>query len=703
MKCNQLLKRLFSCHTGYIFLLFLVSLLGYGAFLKYAPIYDFNNFFFPYRYSVVDAIHQHCLPFWNPYQAMGIPAHADPQSGVFYLPVWLFALIFGKYTTVCCGAEFIFHTFVGGAGFYLLAHHFTQDRVSAFVTASCYLLSGFFVGNAQHLVWIISAAWLPWVVYYFIQLFEKPGWRATLLFPIAFSFMLTGGYPGFIFVTFYLLLCIAVFYWIDKYINDKTSFKRILPWGLAAFILTLLICSPALFSFFEIQPEITRGEALAFDNVACPITLQSLSSLIFPYLVNSDPAFSHTDLSMGSIYMGLLMLPMLIIGLMKNRNCTAWVLFGFGVLCFLLAFGQALPFNKFIVMHVPFLSLIRLAGLYRLFFILPALLIAGIGLKCVLADWENYKKGLLITSLALGIIFFITAIVAGRAGISSESAGWLGGTLCQKVVVEALIAGVTMLAFAGCGFFLKNPSRVAAIVVLMLIEPMVQAHICGPKTIYDKNMDLSQLERATSVEGFPIPDSLKSAEKIIQLRDLTSLWTNVGMFVKEVEYHSCSPVKLYRNVQMLRLYYETVTPLYLPLAYLPKSVVCDTSAHFLNADTAYSNTFEQEGMFPSACDSVAVVCFRPGQVVMRTHTSCARPVVLCQNVYHGWIADVDGQVVHLDTLNHTMQSVMAPAGDHTITLRYHRPLLIVLFILQISLTAVPLCGIIFARLRRKKE
>ena len=96
MKCNQLLKRLFSCHTGYFFLLFLVSLLGYGAFLKYAPIYDFNNFFFPYRYSVVDAIHQHCLPFWNPYQAMGIPAHADPQSGVFYLPVWLFALIFGK-------------------------------------------------------------------------------------------------------------------------------------------------------------------------------------------------------------------------------------------------------------------------------------------------------------------------------------------------------------------------------------------------------------------------------------------------------------------------------------------------------------------------------------------------------------------------------------------------------------------------------
>ena len=118
----------FACSA----LLFIVSLLGYGHFLVNVPIHDFYNFFFPYRYFVTDAISQGVSPFWNPYESMGLSAHADPQSGVFYLPVWLFALIFGKYTTVCCAIEYIFHSFVGGAGFYFLAKHFAKYRFADF-------------------------------------------------------------------------------------------------------------------------------------------------------------------------------------------------------------------------------------------------------------------------------------------------------------------------------------------------------------------------------------------------------------------------------------------------------------------------------------------------------------------------------------------------------------------------------------------
>lgn len=148
-KRNSVLRHSRTADFTYLALLLIVSLLGYGRYLFHAPIYDFYNFFFPYRYSVVDAISHGAEPFWNPYQSMGLPAHADPQSGVFYLPVWLFALVFGKYTTVMCGIEFIFHAFVGGAGFYFLAKHFTKDRLPAFVSAAFYLLSGFFGATAS--------------------------------------------------------------------------------------------------------------------------------------------------------------------------------------------------------------------------------------------------------------------------------------------------------------------------------------------------------------------------------------------------------------------------------------------------------------------------------------------------------------------------------------------------------------------------
>ena len=663
----------------------------------HAPIYDFYNFFFPYRYSVVDAISHGAETFWNPYQSMGLPAHADPQSGVFYLPVWLFALIFGKYTTVMCGIEFIFHAFVGGAGFYFLAKHFSKDRLPAFVAAAFYLLSGFFVGNAQHLSWIISAAWLPWVLFSFVKLMEEPSLRTMLLFPVVFSLMFSGGYPGFVFVLAYVLAAIAIYYVISGLRHRRKDILKMTGFAVASLGITLCLCAPALYSFWEARAEITRGANLDFSKTAEAFTPQGLLSLLFPYFGVGGHYLTGTDPSMGSIYLGLFALPAIVVGLRKNRNTLLWVLVGTAVLTLIAAFGTNIPANRFGFEHLPLLGHIRLPGLYRLFFITPMLIVAATELKYLKDNWQGHRRSVFITLYVMAGIFALCGIVAAIALARHTPEV----SLCQKVIVGALVATLVFLLAAIVCQFVKSTRVLALLAVIMIAEPVVQANICGTETIYTADDVRDQLAKAISTKGFPVPDTLSSSQKLAQKHGLYALWTNVGMFVKEVEYDSYNPFRLYRHKRMLQRYDETDSALSLPIVFFPNAVVYDTLPHFLSTDTAY--TTHKDGIFAASSGNAdcQTVLFEPGRVEINVHTDEARPLVLCQNYYKGWQATIDGKPTEIITANFAMMSVPIPAGKHEVVFEYRRPEITMLFRIQYLgtiLCLVLLCGMGIVRI-----
>ena len=676
-----------------------MSLLGYGRFLANVPIYDFYNFFFPYRYFVTDAISQGVSPFWNPYESMGLPAHADPQSGVFYLPVWLFALIFGKYTTVCCAVEYIFHAFVGGVGLYLLSKHFAKQRFAAFAAAAFYLLSGFFVGNAQHLSWIISAAWLPWVLWTFVELMERPALRPMLLFPVVFSLMLTGGYPGFLFVLAYVLAAIFVFHLAKCLRRNRKGLVRMLTFLVVTAAITLCLCAPVLYSFWEVRDEITRGAALCFDKTAEPFTPQGLISLIFPHIGVGERLFTGTDPSMGSIYMGLFALPAILVGLRRNRQPLLWLLIGTAVLALVAAFGTHIPANRLAFEHLPLLDHIRLPGLYRLFFIVPMLLVAATGIGYIKENWPAQRKSAVRTTAVVAGLFAIIAITAGIVLASHPS----HISLWQKVLAGALIGIATFSATAIAMRYAKGMAVLSIVAVTMLAEPVVQANICGTKTIYDTHGDRQQLSQATAIEGYPVPDSLSYSQKLIQKHQLHALWTNVGMFVKEVEYESYNPFQLYRHKRLLWPYDETDTTLVLPIAFFPATVLYDTLPHFLTPDTAYTDNAEGVFCATSHNAEVEISTFEPGKVVISAKTTEPRPLVLCQNHYKGWTVSIDGKPATIGTLNYTMQSVSVPAGEHEVVFEYRRPEITALFWLQCAVTAFCLAMLCGMEVRRRRK
>ena len=51
---------------------------------------DHTDYFQPLRFYTAEYLRVWKLPLWNPYNASGEPWLANPQTGVFYPPTWLF-------------------------------------------------------------------------------------------------------------------------------------------------------------------------------------------------------------------------------------------------------------------------------------------------------------------------------------------------------------------------------------------------------------------------------------------------------------------------------------------------------------------------------------------------------------------------------------------------------------------------------------
>src|ERR1041384_2232304 len=161
-------QKSFFRNNQYRFLLVAVACAGFWqvAFLNDTLKWDILDQYFPNRYFVSECLRNKIFPFWNPYQNWGVANFADPQSAVWHPWVWLISLVHG-YDLYASQVDFMFHILLAGLGMYSLILYFSKHEATAFVIASAYMLSGFFVGNAQHLGYIVSGAWIPWVLVYY--------------------------------------------------------------------------------------------------------------------------------------------------------------------------------------------------------------------------------------------------------------------------------------------------------------------------------------------------------------------------------------------------------------------------------------------------------------------------------------------------------------------------------------------------------
>ncbi len=119
------------------------------------------QFFDVYR----EAIRAHCeIPFWNPYQATGLPNLAHPLSAMFYplTPIFLVGNIFKALDIfILC------HYFLAGIFALLLGRRMFRTRPAALVFALLYVFNGWAITRAAHqpaIEYLFAYTWLPLVV-----------------------------------------------------------------------------------------------------------------------------------------------------------------------------------------------------------------------------------------------------------------------------------------------------------------------------------------------------------------------------------------------------------------------------------------------------------------------------------------------------------------------------------------------------------
>lgn len=672
-----------------IFIL-LVAVLGYFWFLKFAPIYDFADEFFPGRFFMIESIRNGIFPLWIPYQSMGLPVHADPQAGTFYLPLWILSL-FTDYNPYCWGIEYIFHAFFAGLGFFFLSKHFTNQKNVQFIVAIAYMLSGFFVGNVQHIAWIIAATWIPWIIYWTIHFFQKPSLKASLFIAVFASLLFNGGYPGFWIITAYLFLCITIFY---LFYNRKIVTKKIvLKTGgllLITALITVILILPALISFLEIKELMTRGVALSYDSqISCSYSPQSFLSLLFPFIACTEGTLMKNDISMTSIYLGILLLPFIFLALLKKKDHLISFFIGIGIVALILAVGKYLPFHHWAFNYIPLINMMRLPSIFRLFIIIPLLILAIHGLN-------HYTQKLTIIKFILILLTSTILIVLGILYFKNQTVFWQDlknirwNTISeQPIYLKIMIQGIIQLICLGLAMIWTyfKPNHIKLFTCILLIDLILNCALCIHKTGYIKELTNHDLKLFLDKmpKNYIIPKEITTSNQIYWKTPYPYLWRNLGIYSKQIEWFSYKGVILKNFEIMTTPNIRKGEELYFPkVVFFPKLVEYSETPFKLSPDTTYSDQKSLAKIYQDSTSTSNLLQFKPGNIIVKTNSLIDRPLVVCQSFYPGWRAKTeDGKRLKIVPMNSSMLSVLVPKGKHNIHFYYHRPDIIWAFIIQL--------------------
>lgn len=347
-------------------------LLGYAS-----PHWDGLDFFGPYQVLAGDYARSGRFLIWNPFTSFGGPDGIDPQIGAFSPLVVMAGALFG-------GSRHGFESYwlvmwlLGPLGLLRLARHLHVPDWGAYVAAVSWALSGFYTGHAEHTAWITSMAFLPWVLWRLdVAVSGRRLWPAVEAGAL-FGLSALAGYPGLSFVN----ACFAAAWSLGRSLPHGQRNGLLWAAGLLSVmsLVAAVVLSPTYAAFIvEGAGYSHRTGALTFDVAVRNNALhpKALLTLLNPSLALGD-GFAYTDVSMRSLYVGLVV-PVLAAISLRRPSALRWVLVAVGIFCLAAAMGVALPVRGWLYSWVPPTRFFRNAALFRIYAMLALTLLAMLG------------------------------------------------------------------------------------------------------------------------------------------------------------------------------------------------------------------------------------------------------------------------------------------------------------------------------------
>ncbi|MEP7265377.1 MAG: hypothetical protein ABI772_12805, partial [Bacteroidota bacterium] len=639
----------------------------------YSMKFDILDQYLPWRILAGDCLRNGMLPLWNPFTHLGYPLHADPQSGAWYPVVWLIGGTTG-YNLYWIHAEYLFHVWLAGTGMFLLIYNITANRNIALLAGMSYMLSGFFTGNAQHLTWIISGAWLPFILFSFLMMM-RTGKRIYIRYTaLAFYMMLTGGYPAFSIITVYLLLIVSIIFIIRNKLKSKPVALYIKNILLLA-VTSAFVCAVMLVSSYDSFQLAGRAEGLSKDlAMANPFSPQCMISFLFPFSSLQNRVFFDTDISMSNGYFGIVMFAGVLLSLFRKKTFTEKLLLYGSLFCLLAAMGSYTPLRGWLYDFIPLMKLFRMPSLFRLFAISGFIMLASLTLNNLYVNHkeDQLKKVLLFFAVIVisvpAILFLVTGTsISFPSDFNSlEQCNFINSFSIQSV---AMLISIVILIL-----FIQRKISFS----FYFIDLILTAWICAPVTVVNSIRVSTGNEYIKNLNhNFPVPAN----EAMQNFKDRTNIfgpyWCNLGILRKQPVYDG------YNNFQTHQYIAFESSPLFNyvlknPIAYLTSTSNIKTTS--LPVDTSFiynDSTVLYIDNVPSATNSniafkgdVKISAFKPTSIRLKTSISTAGYVTLQQQYLKGWKVYVDDEKKELLLSNGFTMSVAIPEGNHTVLFKF---------------------------------
>lgn len=446
---------------------------------------DLQAQWLPQVESLVHALAEGAWPVWDPYPGFGQPMLANPNTQVLYPATWL---NLGLRPATFYTLYFAGHLLWAGLGAARAARRLGASSSAAAGAGALWLASGPLLSLGNLWNHLAAAAWLPWAIAAAVS--PVRGIRPVLEWGAAIGLMVLAGSPDMALMAGLASGALAL--WPGPGATPLTT-RLARAAGAAAFALALSAGQwwPALDWALEVGrldlPRAARlywsAEPAALWQVLVPVAWQQLK------LLGPDaPQFEGREPLLLSLYVGLPMVGLALLGAWRGPRRAALVAAALAAVAVLVALGDRTPLHGFLSESLPLLGTTRFPSKALVPAACLLALLAAFGLdawRAALAAGRSREALLPLLPLAPLVALAGTPLASelvrpALLGGLVLVAAWWARARAQRAVVAAttlLLAGVLDLAAAHASL---NPSAPRA---LLEVEPPLAAELRGRRVL----------------------------------------------------------------------------------------------------------------------------------------------------------------------------------------------------------------------------
>lgn len=664
------------------FVLLVVTILAFWqvAFMQNSMKWDFTDAYLPSRYFFSEAVLNNIFPFWNPYQFFGVPVYADLTS-VFNPEYWIVANMFG-YSNITLQLVFLAYVFIAGVSFRFFLKQFKAEPLLAIGLSVAYMLSGFTVGNSQHLSFVIGYAILPLVLGIYLQFLRKQDGRNMVALAITCILTIYAGYPGITIILAYYMFGIFVFHAVYS-LKNKGNFRTLLFSHLLLAGIVFIACSVFFLSFMQARPFLSRYGGIALEKALChPFSLKSILSFIFPMATGCSPGFFNTDVSMSNGYFGIFSLVLFLLVLtIKPKEKLSYLLLAMGGFFFVAALGEHFFVRKFLYDYIPLFNMFKYPAIFRSITIFSILAFVGINFRTGQFWGNNSKRLVYICGSMVALVAFVIVLSFFENDLKAMNKA----ILKQGIIQIILLSGFMFLLIR------KKELKPVVIMLFFIADGIVSVQLNSKYTVIS-DTDPIQFEKYLNSEpkGFPIQGHMPVAEYSDRNAQNQFVWINNNVFPKRISYDGKVSFILDGYKLLIDKYPELLDAiLQNPVLYFSDDIRPNSFIHDFGKETVFIDSIDYQnlntsGFKGSNSDEIRMTRFSPSEIKVLAETQYGELLVLQQNYYAGWKVFVDGKKKKLLTVNFTHMAVEVPPGSHLVEFRYSNPAVVVFFVFYMA-------------------